>query len=193
MKYWGTVLNSTMWKRSNLMSRKCDLINWGSQNSQPGAAVHQPKKKLFPVFGEPLTWFVVCEHRFSQETWFFLIMGGLRFGWIWMWVFIVSALFAGTIQERWFIQKLPRPPILLSELAHLQVLTPGVKFSFLSLSLVKGFASHFHDLVFLEYWSQNLLARMEFKLTYTRYKETPIYRGKGPVSLDIPQSNVAHP
>lgn len=34
---------------------------------------------------------------------------------------------------------------------------------------------------------------MEFKLTYTRYKETPIYRGKGPVSLDTPQSNVAHP
>lgn len=55
----------------------------------------------------------------------------------------------GDIQERQFIQKLPRPLVLLSELAGLQVPTAGVEFCFLSLSLVKVFALHFQDLVFL--------------------------------------------
>lgn len=44
MKHWDTALNSIVWKRNNLMSRKCDLINWIWCNSQPRAAVHQLEK-----------------------------------------------------------------------------------------------------------------------------------------------------
>lgn len=151
MKHWGTVLNSIMWKRSNLMSRKWNLINWIWYNSQPWAAVHQlgkKKKRLFPVFWELLTWFVVCEHYFSQRPLFSLIMAGLRFAQIWMWVFLLLALVAGDIQRGWHIQKSPGALVLLLELACLQVLSPRVKFSFLTLS-GQGFASHFQDLVFL--------------------------------------------
>lgn len=46
------------------------------------------------------------------------------------------------------VQNLPGALVLLLELACLQVLTPGVKFSCLTLS-GQGFASHFQDLVFL--------------------------------------------
>lgn len=141
MKHWGTVLNSIMWKRSNLMSRKCVLMKWILYNSQPWAAVQAPKKKKKKAVSSVLgTVYIVCclWTPLSQEPRSFLIMGGLRFGGIWMWAFIFSACFAErSRREPWSCcLNWPIFKFLPLELNFFPFTLSG-----------QGFASHFQDVM----------------------------------------------
>lgn len=90
MTYTGTTLNTIVWKRSNLMSKKCHEVN------EHGVLLNHEqlftKKKT--TFGELLTSFVVCEHHFSpvwkpcfSQRICFANDAGLRLGRIWNWPF----------------------------------------------------------------------------------------------------------
>lgn len=73
-----------------------------------------------------------------------------NYGWIKVWVNLdMSLYFPSTLLERWFIQKLPRPPVLLSEWAVSKFLPLELNFPSFHSCIAKAFTFHFQDLIFL--------------------------------------------